>query len=107
MAQVFFFSPRSEAACADSRFFDAFVAELPPDGDDGLSPALAVTVNGDHLELRDGGGGTPLRLIGQTQAGLTGPWTDVRPTLVAGTTWRIRLALADGRGFARLAFEDP
>jgi hypothetical protein len=72
-----------------------------------IHPALTVTVNGDHLELRDGGGGMPLRLIGQTQAGLTGPWTGVRPTLVAGTTWRIRLALADGRGFVRLAFEDP
>jgi hypothetical protein len=73
-----------------------------------IDPALTVTVNGDHLELRDGGGGAPLLLTGQTQAGLAGgPWTTVPPALVAGSTWRVSLALTAGRGFVRLAFEDP
>ncbi len=71
------------------------------------APGLAVTVNGNHLELRDGGGGTPMWLTGQTQGGLTGPWTPVLPTHVSGNTWRISLPLAAGRSFARLALEDP
>ncbi|MCX6876371.1 MAG: Ig-like domain repeat protein [Verrucomicrobia bacterium] len=71
------------------------------------APALTVTANGNHLELRDGGGGAPLWLTGQTQFGLTGPWTAVLPTHIAGNTWRISLALAVGRGFARLTFDDP
>jgi hypothetical protein len=71
------------------------------------APGLAVTANGNHLELRDGGGGTPMWLIGQSQFGLTGPWTTVLPTHLSGNTWRISLPLAAGRAFARLALEDP
>ena len=73
-----------------------------------INPALTVTVNGDHLELRDAAGGAPFLLTGQTQAGLAaGPWAATLPTLMAGNTWRVSLALAGGRGFVRLAFEDP
>lgn len=69
--------------------------------------ALAVTLNGNHLELRDGGGGAPLWLTCQTQAGLAGTWPTVLPTHVGGNTWRISLPLAAGSSFARLMFEDP
>lgn len=69
---------------------------------------LTATVNGLFLELRDGGGGAPLRLTGQTQNGLSGSWTNQLPILRSGRTWRISLPFASGpAGFMRLHFEDP
>jgi len=69
---------------------------------------LTATVNGLFLELRNGGGGAPLRLTGQTQNGLSGSWTNQLPALQSGRTWRISLPLASGpAGFMRLHFEDP
>lgn len=69
---------------------------------------LTATVNGLFLELRDTGGGAPLRLTGQTQNGLSGSWTNQLPTLQSGRTWRVSLPFASGpAGFMRLHFEDP
>jgi hypothetical protein len=67
---------------------------------------LTATVNGVFLELRDAGGGAPLRLTGQTQNGLSGAWNNQLPTLQSGRTWRISLPFASGpTGFMRLHFE--
>jgi hypothetical protein len=72
-----------------------------------IDSTLSVTVNGLYLELRDGSGGAPLRLTGQTQAGLAGVWTDVLPVHQVGSTWRISLPFAGGSSsFARISFED-
>ena len=69
---------------------------------------LTATVNGLFLELRDSGGGAPLRLTGQTQNGLSGAWANQLPVLQSGRTWRISLPFASGpAGFMRLHFEDP
>lgn len=73
-----------------------------------IDPALTKTVNGNSLELRDGGGGAPLVVTGQTQTGqLAGSWTDVAPVHGSGNTWRVSVPLAAGPGFARLVFETP
>jgi hypothetical protein len=71
-----------------------------------VAPSLAVTTSGNFLELRDGGGGAPLRMTGQTQLGLGGVWTHVLPILQSGTTWRVSMPITPGgKGFARLFFE--
>ncbi|MEO5915889.1 MAG: hypothetical protein ABIS50_16760 [Luteolibacter sp.] len=73
-----------------------------------INPALTVTTNGGFLELRDGSGGPPLKVTGQTQAALAGTWTNTTPVLVSGSIYRVSLALASGsKGFARLRFETP
>lgn len=73
-----------------------------------IDPALTVTTAGDFLELGNGSGGAPMKLTGQTQAGLAGPWTNVGPVLVSGSTYRVSLPLAGGpKGFVRLFFETP
>ena len=73
-----------------------------------VDPALNVATSGVFLELSDGGGGAPLRVTGQTQGGLAGTWTNVAPTFVGGSTWRVSLPLASGpSGFLRLFFEEP
>lgn len=73
-----------------------------------VDPALSVGTSGVFLELSDGGGGAPFRLTGQTQGGLAGSWTNVAPTLVSGSTWRVSLPLSSGpKGFLRLYFEEP
>jgi len=71
-----------------------------------INPYLSIAVAGVFLELRDGSGGPPFRLTGQAQAGLGGPWVNVLPILVTGSTYRISLPLAGGStGFVRLRFE--
>ncbi|MCW1923943.1 hypothetical protein OKA05_15355 [Luteolibacter arcticus] len=73
-----------------------------------IDPALTVAVDGLYLALTDAGGGAPLRLTGQSQAGLVGPWADVLPVLQSGSTWRVSIPFAGGsKGFLRLFFEDP
>ena len=67
---------------------------------------LTVSTSGNFLELRDGGGGAPLRVTGQIQSGLGGSWTNVLPILQTGTTYRVSMPLTSGgKGFARLFFE--
>ncbi len=71
-----------------------------------VAASLTATTNGNFLELRDGGGGAPLRMTGQTQQGLGGTWTKVLPVLKSGTTYRVSMAITPGgKGFARLFFE--
>lgn len=73
-----------------------------------IASSLTATANGTFLEFGNGGGGAPLRLTGQTQAGLTGPWSNVLPEHVTGRDYRIGIPFASGsKGFARLFFEDP
>ena len=73
-----------------------------------INPALTVTANGGFLELRDGGGGAPLKVKGQTQNGLAAAWASATPALIAGTTYRVSVPFASGAtGFARLYFETP
>jgi len=73
-----------------------------------IDPALTVSVAGSFLELRDGGGGAPFRLTGQTQAGPGAAWANVLPTPISASNYRIGLPLTGGsRGFARLYFEIP
>jgi hypothetical protein len=73
-----------------------------------IDPTLTITPAGNWLELRDGGGGAPFRVTGQTQAGLGGTWANVLPSQVSGSSYRISLPLSGGnKGFARLFFENP
>lgn len=74
-----------------------------------IAPALTVSAAGKFLELRDGSGGSPLRVTGQTQAaGLAGTWVNTLPVLVSGSTYQISLPFAGGpSAFARLSFETP
>jgi hypothetical protein len=73
-----------------------------------IAAALTVAVDGVHLELSDASGGAPLRLTGQTQGGLAGPWSDVLPIHQGGRTWRVSVPFSTGtQGFARLDFEEP
>lgn len=73
-----------------------------------IDSGLTATTNGDFLELGNGSGGAPLRLTGQTQAGLAGSWTNVVPENVSGNTYRIAIPIASGaKGFARLYLENP
>jgi len=73
-----------------------------------IAPGLTATANGDFLELGNGSGGAPLRLTGQAQAGLAGPWANVLPEHVSGSNYRIAIPIASGaKGFARLYLEDP
>jgi hypothetical protein len=73
-----------------------------------VDPSLTAATSGQFLELRNGGGGAPLRLTGQSQGALGGSWTNLAPEFVAGSTWRVSLPLASGpAGFLRLFFEEP
>ncbi len=73
-----------------------------------IASGLTATVNGSWLELRDGGGGSPLLLKGQTNSGLTGQWADTLPVPVPGPAYRVSLPFANGpKGFLRLFFETP
>ena len=73
-----------------------------------VSPALNVTSSGGFLELRDAGGGAPLKVKGQTSSGLAGAWANATPILVSGSIYRVTMPFASGpRGFARLYFETP
>ncbi len=73
-----------------------------------INPALTITPAGNWLELRDGSGGAPFRLTGQTQAQLAATWANVLPSHVSGSTYRISLPLSGAsRGFARIFFENP
>ena len=73
-----------------------------------INPALTVTVNGGFLELRDGGGGAPLKVRGQTQNGLAAAWASATPALIPGNIYRVSVPFASGAtGFARLYFETP
>jgi hypothetical protein len=73
-----------------------------------IDPALMVGINGVFLELSDGSGGPPLRVTGQTQAGLGGVWTNVLPVNLSGSAWRITVPFSGGTsGFARLLIENP
>ncbi len=73
-----------------------------------INPALTVTANGGFFELRDGGGGAPLKVKGQTQNGLAAAWANPTPALIAGTTYRVSVPFDSGAtGFERLYFETP
>ena len=73
-----------------------------------IDPTLSITTAGNWLELRDGSGGAPLRLTGQTQAGLGGTWNNILPAHVSGNSYRIGFPLSGGnKGFTRLFFEHP
>ncbi len=73
-----------------------------------INPALTVTANGGFLELRDGGGGAPLKVKGQIQNGLAAAWASATPALIPGNIYRVSLPFASGAtGFARLYFETP
>ncbi len=71
-----------------------------------VAAPLAVTASGDFLEIRNSGGGDPLRVTGQTQSGLGGTWTNGLPVLQSGKTYRVALPIGPGgAGFARLYFQ--
>ena len=73
-----------------------------------INPALTVTASGGFLELRDGGGGAPLKVKGQTQNGLAAAWASATPALIPGNIYRVSMPFASGAtGFARLYFETP
>jgi hypothetical protein len=73
-----------------------------------IDPALTVSAAGGFLELRDGGGGAPFRLTGQTQAGPGTAWSNVLPAPISASNYRIGLPITGGSsGFARLYFENP
>lgn len=72
-----------------------------------LAPSITATGNGTQLELTDTNGGPPLRLTGQTQGGLAGPWTDVPSVYQNGQTYRVSLPFSSGpSGFIRLKFDE-
>ncbi|MGL4401179.1 MAG: DUF7035 domain-containing protein [Luteolibacter sp.] len=73
-----------------------------------IDPTLSITTAGAWLELRNGSGGLPFRLTGQTQAGLGGLWANVLPSSTGGGSYRIGLPLnTENKGFMRLFFEAP
>lgn len=70
-----------------------------------IDPGLTIGTSGSFLQVSDGGGGAPMELTGQTSSLLSGGWTNVLPSLVSGTTYRVSVTIpTGGRGFLRMDF---
>ncbi len=71
-----------------------------------VGDGLSIATNGEFLELRDGAGGAPLRVTGQTQTTLGTAWINTLPTRVSGQTYRVALPIGPApTGFIRLFFQ--
>lgn len=72
-----------------------------------VDPSLSVSVNGDYLEISDGGA-TPVMVTGQTGVNLVDDWANQLPTNTSGTTYRVTLPISSpGSGNVRLHFMAP
>jgi len=72
-----------------------------------IDPSLAVTINGDYLELSNGGS-SPVSITGQTSTSFPNNWIDQLPTNVGGSSYRVTLPVtASDNGVVRLRFLAP
>ena len=70
-----------------------------------IDPTLEIATDGDFLEL--GGGNPPFRVTGQLLTDPTATWTNIRPVLVSGQTYRVSVPFAAApAGLVRLLFEE-
>ncbi|WP_035606057.1 hypothetical protein [Haloferula sp. BvORR071] len=70
-----------------------------------IDPSLDVDEDGNYLKI--GGGSLPLRMTGQTASSPNGPWTEVLPVQINGSTYRISRAInSSSKGCLRLYFPD-